>query len=566
MSSNAAKSLPPAASVSTSARSCGIQGTIERFSLFGGTGNQFAGELRGLLRTRLQIASLITLFPVAVFMTLNILIPHENGTFASITIALQLLSFIVNMALAAVLWSRFEFSLKSLRLIELTIFGLFVVYFGWMQFGYTYHGLIGTLTDHGKKDDVLRLLSFGVAVRWFFLIITYGVFIPNGWRRCALVVSLTAVLPVLISAVTALATRQMHRDMITSLFDMEVLLVTGCVIAVFGTYRLNILQTQAFEAQQLGQYKLKRKLGTGGMGEVYLAEHSLLRRPCAVKLIRPDQAGDTQTLQRFEREVRAMATLTHCNTVEIFDYGHSQDGTFYFVMEYLPGLNLETLVTQYGVLPPERAVHFLRQVCRALREAHQRQLLHRDIKPSNIIACERGGVYDVAKLLDFGLVQDNKLDGSATKITLQGAILGSPPFMSPEQALGKKDLDARSDIYGVGAVAYYLLTGQPPFPRETPMQMMLAHAYEPAVPLRELRPEVPMPLEEIVMRCLRKEPNERYADVASLETALATCGLAELWTEDMAAHWWRERPHALFDTAEMLQPTLVTVAKEEFQV
>src|SRR5262249_25444685 len=161
--------------------------------------------------------------------------------------------------------------------------------------------------------------------------------------------------------------------------------------------------------------------------------HVLLRRPCAIKLIRPEQAGDPTTLQRFEREVQAMATLTHPNTALVFDYGHADDGTFYYVMEYLPGQNLESLVSACGPLPAARAIPFLRQVCGALREAPGIGLLQRDIKPSNIIACERGGLHDVAKLLDFGLVQGAGLVKEAARLTVQGTVLGSPPYMSPEQ-------------------------------------------------------------------------------------------------------------------------------------
>jgi serine/threonine-protein kinase len=532
--------------------------TLDRFCIFGGTGAQFAGQLQCLLRGRLQLVVLITLFPVAIFFIRNVLHPHPNSLFASIAIALQLLSFVVNIALAGVLWSRFHFSLRTLRLIELAIFGTFALYFSWMQFDYAYHDLLSVVTNNGQKSDALRLLSLGLSVRWFFLIICYGVFIPNTWRRCALVVGCTALLPLVISAATALGMNQFDADLVTALFDMEVVLVTACIIAVFGSYRIHVLQEQAFEAQQLGQYTLKRKLGSGGMGDVYLAEHTLLRRPCAVKLIRPDQAGDVQNLRRFEREVRAMATLTHWNTVEVFDYGHADDGTFYYVMEYLPGVNLEALVAQYGPLPPERAVHFLRQVCQALREAHGVGLLHRDVKPSNIIACERGGVFDVAKLLDFGLVQGGGLSGAAEKVTLQGAIVGSPPYMSPEQALGKKEIDARSDIYGVGAVAYFLLTGHPPFPRETVMQMLLAHAYEPPLPVSKLRPDVPADLEAVVMRCLQKRPGDRYPDVVTLERALAACGAAGLWTEERAAAWWKELPGLPGETVEVGQPTVIT--------
>ena len=262
------------------------------------------------------------------------------------------------------------------------------------------------------------------------------------------------------------------------------MLAIAGAIAVLGSRKFHELQQKAHEAERIGQYRLKQVLGFGGMGTVYLAEHVLLRRPCAIKLIRPDQAGDPRTLVRFEREVQAAATLTHWNTIEIFDYGHTEDGTFYYVMEYLPGMNLEDLVEQHGAMPPERAVHFLRQVCQALHEAHGIGLIHRDVKPSNIFACERGKIPDVAKLLDFGLVTTvgTETDGDSVKLTRDGTITGSPAFMSPEQARGRHPLDARTDIYNLGAVAYYLMTGQLPFDRQSTLEMLHAHGYEPLVP------------------------------------------------------------------------------------
>src|SRR6266849_2602875 len=243
------------------------------------------------------------------------------------------------------------------------------------------------------------------------------------------------------------------------------------------------------------------------MGGGCMAEHVLLRRPCAIKLIRPDQAGDPKTLIRFEREVQATATLTHPNTVEIFDYGHAEDGTFYYVMEYLPGMNLEDLVERHGPMPAERAVHLLCQVCQALREAHGIGLIHRDIKPSNIFACERGKVYDVAKLLDFGLVKTFGLAGEDARLTQEGAFNGSPAFMSPEQASGHEQLDARTDIYNVGAAAYFLITGQLLFDRESTLQMLHAHAYEPLVPVHQFQEGVPADLRRVILRCLEKDPD-----------------------------------------------------------
>ena len=202
------------------------------------------------------------------------------------------------------------------------------------------------------------------------------------------------------------------------------------------------------------------------MGEVFLAEHELLKRPCAVKLIRPEVVLRAGTIDRFEREVRINATLSHPNTVEIFDYGRTEDGTYYYVMEYLPGMSLADLVERHGPLPPGRAVYLLRQVALALQEAHEAGLIHRDIKPSNIFAARRGGMDDVAKLLDFGLVRP-AATASSPRTSDEGQILGTPLYMSPEQATNSRPLDARSDIYSLGAVAYYLLTGRPPFDEGT---------------------------------------------------------------------------------------------------
>jgi serine/threonine protein kinase len=275
------------------------------------------------------------------------------------------------------------------------------------------------------------------------------------------------------------------------------------------------------------------------MGAVYLAEHRMLKRPCAIKLIHPDRAGDPQVLARFEREVRMTARLSHWNTVEIFDYGRTDDGTFFYVMEYLPGLSLQELLEHHGPLPPERVVFLLRQVCQALREAHQVGLIHRDIKPGNIFAAERGGLHDVVKLLDFGLVKPVH-ENPATNLSQEGGISGTPLFMSPEQARGLADLDARSDIYSLGAVAYALLTGRPPFDGTNPMDVMIAHARDEVIKLSQLRPDVPSDLECVILRCLAKRPDDRFQDVDSLEQALANCATADRWTQWQAARWWRE--------------------------
>jgi serine/threonine-protein kinase len=442
-------------------------------------------------------------------------------------------------------------------LIEFLIFASPAAFFCFVQYAWFHEDrvLMAGITDDNALA-VYHLAAFGISVRWFALIVLYGTFIPNTWRRCALVVGIMALIPVGMTGLSLFLKPEVRPHLSGALVDETIMMGIAFTIALFGSYKIHELEKEAKEMRQLGQYRLKRRLGEGGMGEVYLAEHMLLRRPCAVKLIRPEQAGNPANLSRFEREVRSTATLTHWNTVEIYDFGNAADGTFYYVMEYLPGQSLEDLVTQQGPLPAERAIHFLRQVCGPLREAHSIGLIHRDIKPSNIFASERGGVFDVAKLLDFGLVQSLDFGEQDRKLTIQGTILGSPPYMSPEQAAGKTNLDGRTDIYSLGAVAYFLLTGQPPFPRDTAMQMLLAHAYEKPVPLMEMRPGVPADLQAVVLRCLEKDPAKRFPDAGSLEKALAACEVASRWNEEMAASAWQRHTEERLAVAVHNQATI----------
>jgi serine/threonine-protein kinase len=262
-----------------------------------------------------------------------------------------------------------------------------------------------------------------------------------------------------------------------------------------------------------------------------------------LKLIRPDQVGDRDAQARFEREVQTMAALTHPNTVRVYDYGLATDGTFYYAMEYLPGLSLDELVAAHGPLPAARVVHLLRQVCEALREAHAVGLVHRDIKPANIFAGQIGGMHDVAKLLDFGLVRVNTLGSDGAGLTGLGTIAGTPAFMSPEQAAGNTDVDARSDIYSLGAVAYFLLTGQTPFVRSTAVQTMAAHLAEPLVAPRMMCPDIPDDLERVVLQCLVKDPQSRFPNMTVVENALAGCACSDGWSGEQSDAWWQGREH-----------------------
>jgi serine/threonine-protein kinase len=450
----------------------------------------------------------------------------------------------------ALLSSRWPIPLGWLKGLELGMVGVLAVRIALVQYRMM---LLYSLAD----DRMMAQFTMkNVVLLTSILIVTYGLYVPKSWRRAGLVAGPLALMPF---ATLMLLDRQYPEAMgwlwegwrwsdtpriRLFLFDAMILLMLAAG-ATFGARTMSRLRRQVAEARQLGQYRLLRRLGAGGMGEVYLAEHQLLKRPCAVKLICTGCETDSRALARFEREVRLTATLSHPNTVEIYDYGQTEDGSYYYVMEYLPGLSLAELVGRHGPLPPERVVYLLRQVCGALHEAHAAGLIHRDIKPSNIIAARRGGLDDVAKLLDFGLVRP-AATAEAAHLSGEGQILGTPQFMAPEQATGGRDLDERSDLYALGAVAYYLLTGRPPFDGESGIAVLIAHARDPVVPPSRVRPEVPEDLERVVLRCLAKDPADRFPNAGSLERALGACESAAEWDPDRAARWWRDagRPSA----------------------
>jgi serine/threonine-protein kinase len=507
-----------------------------RMALVPGSSSRTTHHVNHLLQQRLGLAALFCALASGLHLLDRLIGTGGSADGPEKSLGMSITVAVLLGATAALLWLR-TYSLGWLRALEVIEFGLLAFLFGWLHWTMLSH-----YASEGRDHDVVRLAGSTSALRWFALLVLYGMWIPNTWRRCAVMVASLAAIPFLLTAALwhfVPAFRPYLGDVLSGLV---ILVAMGSVTAIFGSRKTGELQEQAREAERLGQYRLKKLLGTGGMGEVYLAEHVLLRRPCAIKLIRPERVGDSATLLRFEREVQAMATLTHWNTVEIYDYGHARCGTFYYVMEYLPGLSLEDLVERHGALPPARVVHLLRQVCEALREAHAVGLVHRDIKPSNIIACERGRIHDVAKLLDFGLVKSvSPLKGDA-RLTKLGLVPGTPAYASPEQAAGKDELDQRSDIYSLGSVAYYLLTGKLPFDRESPLEMLFAHAHDRVVAPRQIQSAIPEDLEQVILRCMEKKPADRFADALSLAQALAACACAGEWTAEQAAEWWSKGP------------------------
>jgi CHASE1-domain containing sensor protein len=325
-------------------------------------------------------------------------------------------------------------------------------------------------------------------------------------------------------------------------------LVSGLVAGLLGALSLSAfrvvrrLRRRVRAAEQLGQYTLLEKLGEGGVGVVYKARHTMLRRPTAIKLL-AESSSDPRGLARFEREVQLTSELTHPNTIAVYDYGRTPDGVFYYAMEYIDGINLEQLVEKEGALPCGRVVHLLQQACQALSEAHEVGLIHRDIKPANLMICQRGGLSDFVKVMDFGLVKDVAAPARSGAVTESAsvAIVGTPLYLAPEAISNPQEVDSRADLYALGAVGYFLLVGEPVFTAQTVVEICTHHLFSSPVPPSErAKHGVPAELEAIIMRCLEKDPARRFPNASALLVALRELGDVATWSDEQARDWWEK--------------------------
>lgn len=326
-------------------------------------------------------------------------------------------------------------------------------------------------------------------------------------------------------------------------FEVLFVLVLVAMTAAAST-SLWAVRVRMREASRLGEYRIEREIGEGGMSRVYLARHSRLERPVAVKVLKPHLATD-EALTRFQREAQLCSQLSHPNTIEIYDYGHTRDGRWYYAMEYLRGISIEDLVRRDGPMPAARAIHALRQACGSLAEAHRRGWVHRDVKPSNLMLCVRGGEHDVVKVVDFGLIKRVR-DADTRDITQYSKVLGTPLYMAPERLRNPADADARADIYALGAVAYFAIAGRPAFDAETDHHIVHRVLGEPAPTLAQGGvADAPPDLERLIASCLEKDRERRPASIDAVRAALDRLAESLPWTEAEARAWWDSRAAAL---------------------
>jgi serine/threonine-protein kinase len=457
---------------------------------------------------------------MAFLSTMYTIVPDDAPKQRPVVYAMSAVGLTVMAFCWRVLLVRRQLSIRTLHRLDLVYsFGI---------------GLTFGLAAYFQND--LKASGYLSVIYSTFTVFARALIVPSSARR-TLVASILTYVPMTTSALVLALT--VHQDMPPVMFLVGFLLfsIAPILLATLGSQIIYGLRQKVSAAQRLGHYTLDKKIGEGGNGAVYLAHHIMLRRPTAVKLVLPERVG-ADTLERFEREVQHMSRLTHPNTVAVYDYGRSPEGQFYYAMEYLGGgIDLDKLVRRHGPQCGGRVVHILSQVCGALTEAHQLNIVHRDIKPANIILCERGGVPDVAKVVDYGLVKE--ITATADGKTAQ-VILGTPAYIAPEAITDPSSIGPAVDIYSVGAVGYFLLTGRRVFEGKTTLDVCIQHVTKAVTPPSQATTRsIDAGLEAIIMKCLAKPPGERHASARELRDAFLALSLTD-WDDAASRQFWRD--------------------------
>ena len=399
-----------------------------------------------------------------------------------------------------------------------------------------------------ERADVLRGISPVAAT-----ILGFSVLVPVAPRRMFVFAALAAAMDPLTMALTLGPNNPSPRPAFWLFLHAPT--VVSTVAALLVARMIHRLDRAVKKAREMGSYHLVERLGEGGMGEVWRAEHHTLARPAAIKLVKAERLGvgadaakRSDAVRRFEREAQTTALLTSAHTIEIYDFGQAQDGSVYYVMELLEGMDAQALVDQYGPLPQGRVVSLLLQVCHSLQDAHDHDLIHRDIKPANIYVCRRGRDVDFVKVLDFGLVLLSRSADGGGDDPDAAKVSGTPAYMPPELAR-RTDIDGRADIYALGCVAFWMLTGQLVFQADNVMNMLAAHVMDaPRRPSEVCGQPIDRELERLVLKCLAKRPEDRPASCAELARELGALDLTRGWTQEDAGRWWEEhRPERRSD-------------------
>jgi serine/threonine-protein kinase len=495
-------------------------------------------ESRAYLQERLTSLFKLMFWSFTVLMLFLLLIYHEFNEITPTHNNYVYATFVVGLLTMAVLWRgvlvRRELTIRQLHGLDL-----------FFTIGANTIIAADAVISFDFRAGAYTCLAYSA-----FTVLTRALIVPSSGRRTAFAM-LLAFIPMTIAAlILAIAVPEDVPGPAFFLGYVE-LAIVAMLLATAGSQIIYGLRRQVSVAQQLGQYTLGRKIGEGGLGAVYLAHHVMLRRPTAIKLLLPDRLG-ADNLARFEREVQHMSQLTHPNTVAVYDYGRNPDGVFYYAMEYLGGgIDLQRLVRSFGAQPARRVANILAQVASALSEAHERGIVHRDIKPPNIMLCERGGVPDVAKVVDFGLVKELTADtGASTEV-----IFGTPAYLAPEAITDPASVTAAVDIYALGAVGYFLLTARRVFDGRTDVEVCMQHVSAAPTPPSEFA-SVPPALEAIIMRCLAKRPEERFASAAALVDALRELPVPAGWDDAEAQRWWRDFRASDVEPAADAHPTM----------